>query len=162
MLKNRQLLLIIILTFGFSSQWVEINSSSPKSPTIELISSDVENSIWTDNGYRQNIFEIGGEGTLRGYDWKEIPSSHYQLTTLEAWLGSVGVFYDRAIKFDSPENVFNATFFSDLSDNLSQNVKSSIGIILGRKNLRLSYAKRMTDNNNTTMYLTFGTPLQYR
>ena len=45
MLKNRQLLLIIILTFGFSSQWVEINSSSPKSPTIELISSDVENSI---------------------------------------------------------------------------------------------------------------------
>ena len=43
MLKNRQLLLIIILTFGFSSQWVEINSSSPKSPTIELISSDVMN-----------------------------------------------------------------------------------------------------------------------
>ena len=124
--------------------------------------SDVTRSTWDTLAYHQNIFEIGGEGTLRGYDWKEIASSHYQLTTLEAWFGFVGVFYDRVILFDSPENVFNATFFSDLSDNISQDVKSSIGIILGRKNLRISYAKRMTDNNNTTMYLTFGTPLQYR
>jgi hypothetical protein len=44
---------------------------------------------------------------------------------------------------------------------MSQDVKSTIGFILGRKNLRLSFAKQMTDNNNATMYLTFGTPLQY-
>ena len=118
-------------------------------------------SIWADNGYHQNIFEIGGEGTLRGYDWKGLSSSHYQLTTLEAWFGSVGVFYDRAILFASPGNVFNSKFLKDLSDNMSQDVKSTIGFILGRKNLRLSFAKQMTDNNNATMYLTFGTPLQY-
>ena len=122
--------------------------------------SDVAKSIWKDSGYRQNIFEIGGEGTLRGYDWKGLSSSHYQLTTLEAWFGSVGVFYDRAILFDSPGNVFNSKFLKDLSDNISQDVKSTIGFILGRKNLRLSFAKQMT-GNNTTMYLTFGTPLQY-
>ncbi|MDP7027164.1 MAG: caspase family protein [Candidatus Marinimicrobia bacterium] len=122
--------------------------------------SDVAKSIWKDSGYRQNIFEIGGEGTLRGYDWKGLSSSHYQLTTLEAWFGSVGVFYDRAILFDSPGNVFNSKFLKDLSDNMSQDAKSAIGFILGRKNLRLSFAKQMT-GNNTTMYLTFGTPLQY-
>lgn len=123
--------------------------------------SDVAKSIWKDSGYRQNIFEIGGEGTLRGYDWKGLSSSHYQLTTLEAWFGSVGVFYDRAILFKSPGNVFNSKFLKDLSDNISQDAKSTIGFILGRKNLRLSFAKQMTDNNNVTMYLTFGTPLQY-
>ena len=120
--------------------------------------SDVADSI-----YHQNIFEIGGEGTLRGYDWKEISSSHYQLTTLEAWLGSVGVFYDRAILFDSPGNVFNSKFLKDLSDNMSQDAKSTIGFILGRKNLRLSFAKqmKMTGDKNSTIYLTFGSPLQY-
>ncbi len=123
--------------------------------------SDVDNSIWDTSGYHQHIFEIGGEGTLRGYDWKVLPSSHYQLTTLETWFGFVGVFYDRAILFKSQGNVFNAAFFSDLSDNISQDVKSSIGFILGRKNLRLSFTKQMTDDKNSTIYLTFGSPLQY-
>jgi len=123
--------------------------------------SNVRSLTWDTLGYHQNIFEIGGEGTLRGYDWKGLSSSHYQLTTLEAWFGSVGVFYDRAILFDSPGNVFNSKFLKDLSDNMSQDAKSAIGFILGRKNLRLSFAKQMTDNNNATMYLTFGTPLQY-
>ncbi len=123
--------------------------------------SDVDNSIWDTSGYHQHIFEIGGEGTLRGYDWKVLPSSHYQLTTLETWFGFVGVFYDRAILFKSQGNVFNAAFFSDLSDNISQDVKSSIGFILGRKNLRLSFTKQMTDDKNSTIYLTFGSPVQY-
>ena len=123
--------------------------------------SDVENSIWDTSGYHQHIFEIGGEGTLRGYDWKVLPSSHYQLTTLETWFGFVGVFYDRAVLFKSQGNVFNAAFFSDLSDNISQDVKSSIGFILGRKNLRLSFTKQMTDDKNSTIYLTFGSPVQY-
>ena len=123
--------------------------------------SDVDNSIWDTSGYHQHIFEIGGEGTLRGYDWKVLPSSHYQLTTLETWFGFVGVFYDRAILFKSQGNVFNAAFFSDLSDNITQDVKSSMGFILGRKNLRLSFTKQMTDNKNSTIYLTFGSPLQY-
>lgn len=123
--------------------------------------SDVDNSIWDTSGYHQHIFEIGGEGTLRGYDWKVLPSSHYQLTTLETWFGFVGVFYDRAILFKSQGNVFNAAFFSDLTDNISQDVNSSIGFILGRKNLRLSYTKQMTDDKNSTIYLTFGSPLQY-
>ena len=123
--------------------------------------SDVDNSIWDTSGYHQHIFEIGGEGTLRGYDWKVLPSSHYQLTTLETWFGFVGVFYDRAVLFKSQGNVFNAAFFSDLSDNISQDVKSSIGFILGRKNLRLSFTKQMTDDKNSTIYLTFGSPLQY-
>ena len=123
--------------------------------------SDVDNSIWDTSGYHQHIFEIGGEGTLRGYDWKVLPSSHYQLTTLETWFGFVGVFYDRAILFKSQGNVFNAAFFSDLSDNITQDVKSSMGFILGRKNLRLSYTKQMTDDKNSTIYLTFGSPVQY-
>ncbi len=123
--------------------------------------SDVDNSIWDTSGYHQHIFEIGGEGTLRGYDWKVLPSSHYQLTTLETWFGFVGVFYDRAVLFKSQGNVFNAAFFSDLSDNISQDVKSSIGFILGRKNLRLSFTKQMTDDKNSTIYLTFGSPVQY-
>ena len=123
--------------------------------------SDVDSSIWYTEGYYQNVFEIGGEGTLRGYDWKSLSSSHYQLTSVEVWFGFVGVFYDRAILFDSPGNVFNDTFFSDLSDNISQDVKSSMGFILGRKNFRLSFAKQITDNKNTTIYLTFGSPLQY-
>ncbi len=123
--------------------------------------SDVDNSIWDTSGYHQHIFEIGGEGTLRGYDWKVLPSSHYQLTTLETWFGFVGVFYDRAILFKSQGNVFNAAFFSDLSDNITQDVKSSMGFILGRKNLRLSFTKQMTDDKNSTIYLTFGSPLQY-
>ena len=123
--------------------------------------SDVDNSIWDTSGYHQHIFEIGGEGTLRGYDWKVLPSSHYQLTTLETWFGFVGVFYDRAILFKSQGNVFNAAFFSDLSDNISQDVKSSMGFILGRKNLRLSFTKQMTDDKNSTIYLTFGSPVQY-
>ena len=97
--------------------------------------SNVDSLIWVTDGFHQHVFEIGGEGTLRGYEWKEIPSSHYQLITLETWFGGVGIFYDRAILFDSPGNVFNATFFSDLSDNISQDVKSSMGFILGRKNL---------------------------
>ena len=123
--------------------------------------SDVDSSIWDTSGYHQHIFEIGGEGTLRGYDWKVLPSSHYQLTTLETWFGFVGVFYDRAILFKSQGNVFNAAFFSDLSDNITQDVKSSMGFILGRKNLRLSFTKQMTGDKNSTIYLTFGSPLQY-
>ena len=99
---------------------------------------------------------------MRGYDWKGISSSHYQLSTIEVWFGSLGILYDRAILFNSQGNVFNAAFFSDLSDNISQDVKSSMGFILGRKNLRLSFAKPMAENQNSTMYLTFGTPLQYR
>ena len=121
--------------------------------------SNVPSSTWMD--YHQNVFEIGGEGTLRGYDWKGITSSHYQLSTIEVWFGSVGVLYDRAILFESPGNIFNTTFLNDLSDNISQDVKSSIGMILGRENFRLSYAKQITDNKESTLYLTFGTPLQY-
>jgi len=123
--------------------------------------SDVADSIWIDRGYHQNIFEIGGEGTLRGYDWKELFSSHYQLATLEAWFGSIGAFYDRAILFDSPGNVFNSKFLKDLSDNMSKDVKSTVGLIIGRKKFRFSFAKQLAGNNATTMYLTYGTPLQY-
>jgi hypothetical protein len=123
--------------------------------------SNVPRKTWDTLAYHQNVFEIGGEGTLRGYDWKGISSSHYQLSTIEVWFGSVGVLYDRALLFESPGNIFNATFLSDLSDNISQDVKSSMGFILGRKNLRLSFAKQITDDKNTTIYLTFGSPLQY-
>ena len=128
-----------------------------------LIDEDIAREIIHHAGISNNqyVFEIGGEGTLRGYDWKRISSSHYQLSTIEIWFGSFGVLYDRAILFESPGNIFNATFLSDLSDNISQDVKSSIGIILGRENFRLSYAKKMTDDKNSTIYLTFGTPLQY-
>ena len=59
------------------------------------------------------------------------------------------------------QTIFNSDFFNELSDHMSQDIKSTIGFILGRKNLRLSFSRKMTDNNNTTMYLTFGTPLQY-
>ena len=125
------------------------------------VASNVPSLTWDTLDYHQNVFEIGGEGTLRGYDWKRISSSHYQLSTIEVWFGSVGVLYDRAILFVSPGNTFNATFLSDLSDNISQDVKSSIGIILGRKNFRLSYARQISDNKESTLYLTFGMPLQY-
>jgi hypothetical protein len=56
--------------------------------------SDVDASIWDQGGYHQNIFEIGGKGTLRGFAWKTIPSSHYLLTTLEIWFDEFGIFYD--------------------------------------------------------------------
>ena len=72
--------------------------------------SDVKRSTWDTLAYHQNVFEIGGEGTLRGYDWKGITSSHYQLNTIEVWFGSVGVLYDHVILFESPGNIFNATF----------------------------------------------------
>ena len=36
-----------------------------------------------------------------------------------------------------------------------------MGFILGRKNLRLSFTKQMTGDKNSTIYLTFGSPLQY-
>ena len=43
MQKNIQLLLLL-LTFGFSNQWINIESDVPTSPQISLISSDVETS----------------------------------------------------------------------------------------------------------------------
>jgi len=122
--------------------------------------SDVDSSIWYDKAYYQNVFEIGGEGTLRGYDWKSLRTSHYQLTNLEVWSGSIGVFYDRAVLFGSQGNVFNGSFLGDLFQNLNRD-KSSIGFIYGSTHGRLTFAKGIGSNNPTTMYFTFGAPLQY-
>ncbi len=115
------------------------------------------------DGYHQNIFEIGGKGTLRGYEWKEKSSSHYFLSTIEVWFDEFGVLYDRAVLFESPGNTFNAEFFSDLSDNISANILHSAGIIIGDEDASLSFIRQLNDDNATTIYLTltFGAPLQY-
>ena len=147
--------------------WRCDRAPTPCKPNVYLMTGrldavrNVENSIWEALGYHQNIFEIGGKGTLRGYNWKEFSSSHFQLTTLELWIGFIGVFYDRAVLFESSGNVFNAEYFSDLSSNISNDVYDSMGLSFGRKKFRLSFAQKLKDPQGSVIYLTFGTPLQY-
>ena len=93
---------------------------------------DVLESIWKVNGYQQNIFEIGGKGTLRGYDWKEFASSHYFLSTVEVWFDEFGILYDRAIMFESQGNTFNSDFYTDLINNFSIGALHSAGISFGK------------------------------
>ena len=125
--------------------------------------SDLESTIWKNQGYLQNAFEIGGKGTLRGYDWKEFASSHYFLSTLEIWFDEFGILYDRAALFESPGNTFNAEFFSDFSDNISANIFHSAGISFGDEDASLSFIRKLNGDQTTIMYLTltFGAPLQY-
>ena len=132
---------------------------------IKILSgaSNVSDSIWYIDGYHQNIFAIGGKGTLRGYEWKQFPTSHYFLTTLEIWFDEFGILYDRAIIFESPGNQFNSDFFNDLSANISTNVQHSAGISFGDEDVSLSFIQKLNGDNKTNIYLTFafGVPLQY-
>ena len=121
--------------------------------------SDVSSNIWDELGFYQNIYEIGGEGTLRGYDWKSIRSSHYQLISIESWFNSFGIFYDRAILFKSPGNTFNSDYINDLLNTGKDNYKSSFGFIFGKENVRLTYSKKLNDNKEASIILTFGKPL---
>ena len=123
--------------------------------------SNVPASIWNEEGYHQHIFEIGGKGTLRGYDWKQYYSSHYFLSSIEIWFDDLGILYDRAVMFESPGNQFGSDFLNDLSKNFSTNVKHSAGIGIGDENISLSFIRTLDDSQNTMIYLTFGTPLQY-
>ena len=124
--------------------------------------SDVQNSRFRDEGYKQNIFEIGGKGTLRGYGWKAIPSSHYQLSTLEIWYSFIGLFYDRVIIFDSPGNTFNQNYLNDMIDNIAQTDYHSIGIgFQPKEEFRLSFVQALSGNKETTMYFTLTTPVHY-
>ena len=110
--------------------------------------SDVANSIWNENGYHQHIFEIGGKGTLRGYDWKEFYSTFYFLTTMEIWYDEFGVLYDRAVM----SNDFD-----------SEDVHHSAGISIGDEDVNISYIRRLDGGREYTIYFTlaFGIPLQY-
>jgi hypothetical protein len=123
--------------------------------------SNVEKTIWEGDGYHQHVFEIGGKGTLRGYEWKELTSAHYQLTNLEVWYDWVGFIYDRAVLFDSPGNTFNSDFFSDLSNDFTKDVHQSAGISIGDEDFQISFYRRLKGDNQTVIYLTFGTPLPY-
>ena len=110
----------------------------------------------------QHQFHIGGIGSLRGYDWKQFYSSHYFLSTLEIWFDEFGLFYDRALMFESPGNLFGSEYFNDLSENISGDVvKQSIGISIGDEEATLSFVRTLDDNQNTMIYLTFGEPLPY-
>ena len=126
--------------------------------------SSVDASFWK-QGFYQHIFEIGGKGTLRGYKWKEIPSSHFQLTTFEFWYDEFGLFYDRAIIFESPGNTFNDTYFSDLADAFSNadSVHHSVGIGFGEEDVSISFIRQLNGDKATIIYLTltFDSPLQY-
>ena len=130
----------------------------PKSPYIKKAKEKITKCL---DILAQNIFEIGGEGTLRGYGWKEFYASHYFLTTLEVWFSEFGLFYDRAVMFESPGNTFTLSLFDDLTNNSSQDIESSMGILIGDDDFSLTLSRQLNGNNNTTMYLTFGTPLQY-
>ena len=130
---------------------------------IKILSgaSNVSDSIWNRDGYHQNIFAIGGKGTLRGYDWKQFVSSHYFLTTLELWFDHIGLLYDRAVIFESPGNQFGLDYFYDLSKNFTSNIKHSAGISIGDEDVSLSFIRTLDDNPTTVIYLTLGTPIQY-
>lgn len=127
--------------------------------------SDVADSIWNRDGYHQDIYEIGGKGTLRGYDWKQFASSHYFLTTLEIWFDEIGLFYDRAVIFDSPGNTFNSDYFEDLGNYITSepDIYHSAGISFGSEDLSLSFIRKLNGDNKTNIYLTiaFDAPLQY-
>ena len=124
-----------------------------------LGASDVSLVTWDTLGYHQNIFELGGQGTLRGYDWKSIPTSHFQLFSIESWFNSVGLFFDRAIIFDSIGNIFNSNYFDDMFSHDNQEILSSYGLILGKKNLSLTYARQLNEKSKGNFYITFGKPL---
>ncbi len=121
--------------------------------------SDVKKDVY--NEYKQNIFEIGGLGTLRGHNWKTLSSSHYQLSKIEIWYESIGIFYDHAIIFDSPGNVFSQAYLSDFADNISQNNYSGIGLGFGDSDFNLSFAKEINGNQGMTIYFSIGSPMQY-
>ena len=125
--------------------------------------SDVDYSIWNSKEYHQHIFEIGGKGTLRGYGWKEFATSHYFLSTIEIWFDEFGVFYDRAVIFESYGNTINPVYFSDLFDNLSDNVQQSAGISFGDEDASISFIRKLNGEKDTiiNLTLTFGAPLQY-
>ena len=127
--------------------------------------SNVSDSIWNIDGYHQNIFAIGGKGTLRGYDWKEFVSSHYFLTTLEIWFNEIGFLYDRSVIFKSPGNTFNSDYFEDLGNYITSEtaIYHSAGISLGDEDVSLSFIRQLNGNNNTNIYLNlaFDVPLQY-
>ncbi len=127
--------------------------------------SDVDTSFWDQGGYRQNIFEIGGKGTLRGYAWKEFSSSHYFLSTVEIWFDKFGILYDRAVTFNSPGNTFNSDYFEDLGNNITSetNLHHSAGISFGDEDGRLSFIRKLNGEQTTNIYLTlnFSAPLQY-
>ena len=125
--------------------------------------SDVDYSIWNSEEYHQHIFEIGGKGTLRGYGWKEFATSHYFLSTIEIWFDEFGVFYDRAVIFESYGNTINPVYFSDLFDNLSDNVQQSAGISFGDEDASISFIRKLNGEKDTiiNLTLTFGAPLQY-
>ena len=123
--------------------------------------SNVADSIWNEQGYHQHIFEIGGKGTLRGYNWKQFYSSHYFLSTIEIWFDEFGILYDRAVIFESPGNQFGLDYFHDLSKNFTSNVKHSAGFSIGDEDVSFSFIRTLDDNPTTTIYLTLGTPIQY-
>ena len=123
--------------------------------------SNVSNSIWNQEGYHQHIFEIGGKGTLRGYNWKQFYSSHYFLSTIEIWFDEFGILYDRAVMFESPGNQFGLDYLDDLSKNFTSNIKHSAGISIGDEDVSLSFIRTLDDDPTTIIYLTLGTPIQY-
>ena len=148
--------------FVVPSGWIGILASESEARSWRLGESFPDNSRFRDEGYKQNVFEIGGKGTLRGYGWKAIPSSHYQLSTLEIWYSFIGLFYDRAIIFDSPGNTFNQNYLNDMIDNIAQTDYHSIGIgFQPSDESRLSFVQALSGNKETTVYLTYTNPIHY-
>ena len=143
------------------------DNGAGKSTLIKILSgaSNVSDSIWNRDGYHQNIFAIGGKGTLRGYDWKQFPSSHYFLTTFEIWFDEIGFLYDRSVIFESPGNTFNSDYFEDLANYITSEIAiyHSAGISFGDEDVSLSFIRQLNGNNKTNIYLNlaFDVPLQY-
>ena len=73
----------------------------------------------------------------------------------------MGLFYNRAIIFESPGNVFNQSYFSDLADNIFQNSYNGIGLGFGSSDFNLSFAKEIEGNQGVTIYLSLVNPMQY-
>ena len=44
MYNSKKILILILLTVGLSSQWMDINSEVPQKPEVSLVTSDIENS----------------------------------------------------------------------------------------------------------------------
>ena len=100
----------------------------------------------------QHYYQIGGIGSLRGYDWKLFNGTQFSLGTLELVFGNLAVFYDRAAVWSDELNKISSDHWDKLINSYNG---ESVGISVGSHKTRIDIIKPLDENTNNDIQINF-------
>ncbi|MFQ6610648.1 MAG: hypothetical protein ACE5D7_07605, partial [Fidelibacterota bacterium] len=100
----------------------------------------------------QHYYQIGGIGSLRGYEWKLFNGTQYSLGTLELVFGNMAVFYDRAAVWSDEINKISSDHWDKLINSYNG---ESVGLSFGSHKTRIDIIKPLGGDNDNDIQINF-------